>query len=94
MNGDIDGAAHAMHPMPGLLDDTKDLVTRSEFGTLVPQLEIRSAQRGSGNSHQHFARIDVGNPNPLDGDVLVAMKYSRFHGVVGSIDGCHFDTCH
>ena len=56
MNGDIDGAAAAMHAMPGLLDDAEYLVAGGELRALVPELEIRAAQRGARNPHQHLAR--------------------------------------
>ena len=61
MNGDVDGAATAVHGMPGLLDDAKNLVARGKFGALVPQLEVRTAQRRTRHAHQHLTGADIGN---------------------------------
>ena len=61
MQGYVDGAAPAMHPMPRLFDDTENFVAGGEFSALVPQLEIRAAQRRARDADQHFARLDIGN---------------------------------
>ncbi len=92
MDGDVNGAAPAVHPVPWLLDDTENFVACGKFCALVPQLEVRTAQRRARNAHQHFTHMDVGNPDALDRNAFVAVKYGCFHGCIGSIDGCHFDA--
>ena len=83
MQRDVDGAAAAVQAMAGLLDDAEDLVARGEFRALVPELEVRAAQRRARDAHQHFARADFGNRDALDGDAFVAVEYGGLHDRIG-----------
>src|SRR6185503_8859996 len=94
MKGDIDGAATAVHGMPGLLDNAENLVARGEFSALVPQLEVRTAQRRTRHAHKHFTGADIGNLDTLDGNALAAVKHGRFHGGIGPIEYRHCYACY
>ncbi len=82
-----------MHPMSGLLDDAENFVARCKFRALVPQLEIRAAQRRARNTYEHFACAHVRNFHALNCDAFVPVKYGGLHCGVGPIDCCHFDAC-
>ncbi|MFK4710000.1 hypothetical protein ABIF56_000702 [Bradyrhizobium elkanii] len=79
MQGNIDGTAPTMQPVTGLLDDAKDFVSGSELCALVPELEVRTTQRGARNAHEHFTRADVGHCHALDGDAVVAVEDRGLH---------------
>ncbi|MGY3459945.1 hypothetical protein ACVWW5_005395 [Bradyrhizobium sp. LM3.4] len=84
MQGNIDGATAAMQAVTGLLDDAENLVASGELGALVPELEVRTAQRGARDTHEELACPDVRHRHPLDGDAVVAVEDRRLHDRIRS----------
>ena len=79
MQRDINRATFSVHGMVGLFDHAENLMTRSEFCSLVPKFEVGAAQRGMRYTHQYFAVAGLRHPNALDGDTLVTVEDRGLH---------------
>src|SRR5690606_29831612 len=74
MHRDVDRAALSVARMARLLDDTENLVAGSELRPLVPELEVRAAERGAQHLDQHLALPDGRQVPGFDGDPAVAVE--------------------